>query len=42
LLSSRPGRVVREWDGAPGVDNVELTAEITAQLREVISTHAAA
>jgi NitT/TauT family transport system ATP-binding protein len=42
LLSSRPGRVVREWAGAPGVDDVELTDEITARLREVISTHATA
>jgi NitT/TauT family transport system ATP-binding protein len=41
LLSSRPGRVVREWVGAPGADDAELTEEITARLREVISTHAA-
>lgn len=38
LLSSRPGRVVREW--AAGEDPVALTEEITARLREVISTHA--
>jgi NitT/TauT family transport system ATP-binding protein len=42
LLSSRPGRVVREWVGSPGVEDTELTEEITARLREVISTHAAA
>jgi NitT/TauT family transport system ATP-binding protein len=41
LLSSRPGRVVREWTGSPGVEDTELTDEITARLREVISTHAA-
>ncbi|WP_158887172.1 ABC transporter ATP-binding protein [Amycolatopsis anabasis] len=40
LLSSRPGRVVREWPTA-GADGPELTEEITARLREVISTHAA-
>ena len=43
LLSSRPGRVVREWDVAPGLDGadaVALTAEITARLREEISRHA--
>ena len=44
LLSSRPGRVVRDWstvstkgDAAAGA---EMTEEITARLREVISTHA--
>jgi NitT/TauT family transport system ATP-binding protein len=42
LLSSRPGRVVQEWAGAPGADDIELTDEITARLREVISTHATA
>ncbi|MFD5243697.1 ABC transporter ATP-binding protein [Amycolatopsis sp. NPDC058340] len=42
LLSSRPGRVVREWADVPLVDTEELTEEITGQLREVISTHAAA
>jgi NitT/TauT family transport system ATP-binding protein len=40
LLSSRPGTVVREWDlDAAGADREELTEEITARLREVISTH---
>ncbi|TCP54886.1 NitT/TauT family transport system ATP-binding protein [Tamaricihabitans halophyticus] len=44
LLSSRPGRVVREWhtrdiDGTG--DSAEVTDEITAALREVISQHAA-
>jgi NitT/TauT family transport system ATP-binding protein len=50
LLSSRPGRVVREWDtreagadaAGPGPDATELIEEITARLREVISSHAAA
>jgi NitT/TauT family transport system ATP-binding protein len=45
LLSSRPGTVVREWvidrDGGPA-DREALTAEITADLREVISSHARA
>ncbi|MCU1684376.1 MAG: ssuB [Amycolatopsis sp.] len=41
LLSSRPGKVVREWAGSPGVEDAELTDEITARLREVISSHAA-
>lgn len=40
LLSSRPGRVVQEWDAR--VDDESLTDEITVRLREVISTHAAA
>jgi NitT/TauT family transport system ATP-binding protein len=40
LLSSRPGTVVREWNlTAAGADREELTEEITARLREVISTH---
>jgi NitT/TauT family transport system ATP-binding protein len=39
LLSSRPGRVVGEW-AATEDGEVELTEEITARLREVISTHA--
>lgn len=44
LLSSRPGRVVREWlvghlDAAGEGNAVE---EVNARLREVISTHAAA
>jgi NitT/TauT family transport system ATP-binding protein len=44
LLSSRPGRVVREWR----VDDLEPSAqaaaveEINTSLREVISSHAAA
>jgi sulfonate transport system ATP-binding protein len=44
LLSSRPGRVVREWDvdGLIGSDEAETIDEITAHLREVISGHAAA
>jgi NitT/TauT family transport system ATP-binding protein len=42
LLSSRPGRVVREWSDVPLADAEELTEEITGHLREVISTHAAA
>ncbi|WNV83349.1 ABC transporter ATP-binding protein [Umezawaea sp. Da 62-37] len=44
LLSSRPGRVVREWgvDGLTGADEAEAIEEITAHLREVISGHAAA
>ena len=42
LLSSRPGRVVREWGDVPLAEAEELTEEITGHLREVISTHAAA
>ncbi|WP_410654126.1 ABC transporter ATP-binding protein [Amycolatopsis sp. lyj-112] len=42
LLSSRPGRVVREWRDVQAGDTEELTLEITGHLREVISTHAAA
>ncbi|WP_439377308.1 ABC transporter ATP-binding protein [Amycolatopsis lexingtonensis] len=42
LLSSRPGRVVREWTDVPLADPEALTEEITGHLREVISTHAAA
>jgi len=44
LLSSRPGRVVREWqvDGLAGADEVPVVEEINALLREVISSHAAA
>jgi NitT/TauT family transport system ATP-binding protein len=45
LLSSRPGTVVREWmigsDHDPA-DREALTAEITTDLREVISSHARA
>ncbi|MEU5690510.1 ABC transporter ATP-binding protein [Actinosynnema sp. NPDC020468] len=40
LLSSRPGRVVREWSTADG-DQAVLIEEITTHLREVISGHAA-
>src|SRR5437868_3177839 len=36
LLSSRPGKVVREWHDVPSADVEELTEEITAHLREVI------
>ncbi|MCP2260845.1 NitT/TauT family transport system ATP-binding protein [Streptoalloteichus tenebrarius] len=44
LLSSRPGRVVREWsvDGLRGADELAAVEEINARLREVISTHASA
>ncbi|WP_199442311.1 ABC transporter ATP-binding protein [Umezawaea beigongshangensis] len=44
LLSSRPGRVVREWsvDGLTGEDEVATIEDVTARLREVISGHAAA
>jgi NitT/TauT family transport system ATP-binding protein len=43
LLSSRPGTVLQEWHvPAAGEDRDGLVAEITARLREVISTHAAA
>ena len=41
LLSSKPGRVVQEWQVA-GADEAKLTAEINTRLREVISSHAAA
>jgi NitT/TauT family transport system ATP-binding protein len=39
LLSSRPGRVVREWstNGGAGADDLHET--ITGELREVISAH---
>jgi NitT/TauT family transport system ATP-binding protein len=40
LLSSRPGTVVREWTLAGADDREQLTEEITARLRDVISTHA--
>ncbi len=41
LLSSRPGTVVREWRvGGPDRDG-DLHGEITAQLRRVITDHAA-
>ncbi|MEJ2856675.1 MULTISPECIES: ABC transporter ATP-binding protein [unclassified Saccharothrix] len=41
LLSSRPGRVVREWSTVGG-DEPAIVQDITARLREVISGHAAA
>ncbi|WP_433802445.1 ABC transporter ATP-binding protein [Actinomycetospora sp. CA-084318] len=40
LLSSRPGRVVREWATAGSDDAEELHGDITGELREVISAHA--
>lgn len=39
LLSSRPGTVVGEWDVA--TSGPDLHGEITAQLRQVITSHAA-
>src|SRR5437763_3060603 len=42
LLSSRPGRVVREWTDVQVADSETLTEGITGHLREVVSTHAAA
>ena len=44
LLSSRPGRVVREWScgGLDSAGEAAVITEINAWLREVISTHAAA
>jgi sulfonate transport system ATP-binding protein len=44
LLSSRPGRVVREWavDGLSTSDETATIEEINRGLREVISSHAAA
>jgi NitT/TauT family transport system ATP-binding protein len=44
LLSSRPGRVVEQWqvDGLTGADEVVMIETINARLREVISSHAAA
>jgi NitT/TauT family transport system ATP-binding protein len=44
LLSSRPGRVVREWsvDGLSGADEAAVVDEVNGELREVISSHAAA
>ncbi len=43
LLSSRPGRVVQQWDIAEvsGADEVTVVDRINARLREVISSHAA-
>jgi NitT/TauT family transport system ATP-binding protein len=40
LLSSRPGRVVREWETHDGSDAEALHDTITGELREVISAHA--
>jgi NitT/TauT family transport system ATP-binding protein len=44
LLSSRPGRVVHEWDvdGLAGAEEAGAVDEINAALRKVISSHAAA
>jgi NitT/TauT family transport system ATP-binding protein len=44
LLSSRPGRVVREWQTADldAVREAEVIDEINGRLREVISSHVAA
>ena len=44
LLSSRPGRVVREWQVGDLEPSAEVSAieEINTSLREVISSHAAA
>jgi NitT/TauT family transport system ATP-binding protein len=39
LLSSRPGRVVREWGTGEDTDAEELHDHITSELREVISAH---
>jgi NitT/TauT family transport system ATP-binding protein len=39
LLSSRPGRVVREWRFGEESE-AEIIAEINERLREVISRHA--
>jgi NitT/TauT family transport system ATP-binding protein len=42
LLSSRPGRVVRQWDVDDAADRSAAVEEINAALRKVISSHAAA
>lgn len=44
LLSSRPGRVVQQWqvDGLSPAEEPEIVNAINAKLREVISSHAAA
>ena len=44
LLSSRPGRVVREWDvdGLSGAAEIAAVDQVNAVLRQVISSHAAA
>jgi NitT/TauT family transport system ATP-binding protein len=43
LLSSRPGRVVRQWDvnGLTGPAEIAAVDEVNAALRQVISSHAA-
>jgi len=43
LLSSRPGRVVQQWDvgDVSGVDELAVVDRINVRLREVISSHAA-
>jgi NitT/TauT family transport system ATP-binding protein len=43
LLSSRPGTIVREWDvpDSDAAGRERLHDEITARLREVITSHAA-
>jgi NitT/TauT family transport system ATP-binding protein len=42
LLSSRPGRVVQQWDvdGLSGLDELAVVDEVNVRLREVISSHA--
>jgi NitT/TauT family transport system ATP-binding protein len=40
LLSSRPGRVVREWSVDGVTDSADVLDDINAHLREVISGHA--
>jgi NitT/TauT family transport system ATP-binding protein len=42
LLSSRPGRVVQEWDVTDPAGETAAVHEINGRLREVISRHAAA
>ena len=44
LLSSRPGRVVQQWnvDGLSGLDEFAVVDEVNVRLREVISSHARA
>jgi NitT/TauT family transport system ATP-binding protein len=41
LLSSRPGRVVQEWDVEDAPEAAAVTDEINTALRRVISSHAA-
>jgi NitT/TauT family transport system ATP-binding protein len=43
-MSSRPGRIVAEWnvgDGMDARDRAELAGEITTELRREIRRHAA-